>query len=304
MRTVGGRSATVLVATGLLTLLAACGGSSSDGPTAESGAAAPTQRDQSAGADASGARSGAALTVPVGSPVDTRSIVYKGELSVRSSDVDESAARASTIATGAGGVVAGDNRRSGDDQANATADLVIRVPAKAFYPTVEQLSDLGTEIDRGISTEDVTEAVVDLDARIVSQKASVDRTRALLSRAGQISDVVAIEQELARREAELASLQARQRSLADQVTLSTITLHLFGRKAAAPEEEPENFLTGLAAGWNAFTASVNGALVVLGALLPFLLAIGIPVWIAVWLLRRRRPHPLPAQPAPTPAPES
>jgi len=306
MRTVGGRSVTALVAVGLATLLAAtaCGGSSANDAGGTS-TAAPAQRDQSApkeGAPDQGAKTGAALTVPVGSPVDTRSIVYKGEMTVRASDVDRAASEASTIATGAAGVVAGDNRR--DNGADSTADLVIRVPAKSFYGTVEKLSDLGKELTRGISTEDVTEAVVDLDARIASQKASVDRTRALLGRAQQITDIVTIEQELARREAELGSLQARQRSLADQVTLSTITLHLVGPKAPAVKEkdEAENFLTGLAAGWDAFVTSVNGALIVLGAMLPFLVAIGIPVWLAVWLLRRRRPQPVP--PAPAPAPEA
>jgi hypothetical protein len=295
MRTEQNRRRLGLVAAGLVTVLglAGCGGSgTTNGATAEK-ADAPAG-GLTADRDSSGDKS---VTVPVGSPTSNRSIVYKGELTVRAKNVDEAAAEASTIATGAGGIVAGDNRHSsGNDE---SADLILRVPSAAFYATVNKLGkDLGKELSRGISTDDVTEAVVDLDARIASQKASVDRTRALLTRAQQISEIVTIEQELARRESELASLQARKRTLADQVTLSTVTLHLIGPKAAPPaaKAKPANFLTGLAAGWTAFTTTVNGALIVLGAVLPFLVALAIPITVVAWLLRRRRPRPAPETP--------
>jgi hypothetical protein len=300
MRTAHGRRALLgLTTVGLVAALAGCGGSAPDSGSTNT-AAAPAQRE---GMADQGAKAGTGPQLPVKALAETRSIIYKGEVTIRTrSKVDEAAAKASTIATGAGGVIAGDNRRNdGDD---ATADLVLRIPSAAFYSTVNKLADeLGDELSRGISTDDVTEAVVDLDARIAGQKASVDRTRALLSRAQQISDIVTIEQELARREGELASLQARKRTLSDQVTLSTITVHLIGPKTAAPaaKDAPKNFLTGLAAGWDAFTTTVNGALIVLGAVLPFLVALGIPVAVLVWLLRRRRPQPATR---PAPAPES
>jgi hypothetical protein len=278
-----------LVVAGLALVAAAGCGASSEAPTADR-AAAPAAEGRQDSAQTVPGKQG--VTVPVGSPLDNRSIIYKGELTIRAKRVDEAAAKASTIATGAGGVVAGDNRQS--DGKSSSADLILRVPSAKFYDTVNKLgTDLGDEVSRGLSTDDVTEAVLDLDARIAGQKASVDRTRALLVRAQAISEIVTIEQELARREAELASLQARKRSLSDQVTLSTITLHLIGPRAEAPkdEDEPANFLTGFMAGWDAFKTSVNAALVVFGAMLPFLIALGIPVAALVVLLRRRRPSP-------------
>lgn len=298
MRTVRAR---LLIGALLLAMTAGCG-ASSERTASDSGAAAPPQAQQEGAPPAQDAKSGNALAVPVGAPVDTRSIVYKGELTVRAKNVSEAAAKASTIATGAGGVIAGDNRQSND--VDETADLVLRVPSAAFHSTVNKLSkDLGEELNRGLNSEDVTEAVVDLDARIAGQKASVDRTRALLARAQQIGEIVTIEQELARREGELASLQARKRALSDQVTLSTITLHLIGPRAEAPkvEDDTPTFLSGLAAGWDAFTSTVNWALVIFGAMLPFLAAIAIPVVVLVWIVRRRRPRP---EPIPVAAPES
>jgi cytochrome c oxidase assembly factor CtaG len=44
---------------------------------------------------------------------------------------------------------------------------------------------------------------------------------------------------------------------------------------------------GLKAGWKAFAASIRVVLTVLGALLPFILVIGVPLWLVFWWLRRR-----------------
>ena len=307
MRTVVKRQVGLIVAGLALAAAAGCG-ASSDRPTADKAAApaAGARQESDQGVPNQGAPDQAppgkqGVTVPVGSPIDNRSIVYKGELTVRAKRVDEAAAKASTIATGAGGIVAGDNRQSGDS--GQSADLILRVPSAKFYETVNKLgTDLGDELSRGIATDDVTEAIVDLDARIAGQKASVDRTRALLARAQAINEIVTIEQELARREAELASLQARKRSLADQVTLSTITLHLIGPRAEATTRTRTNPRTSSRASQPAGTRSrpsVNAALIVFGAMLPFLIALGIPVAALVWLLRRRRPvPPAPAAAAP------
>jgi Flp pilus assembly protein TadB len=166
-----------------------------------------------------------------------------------------------------------------------------------------------------VSTQDVTATVIDLAARIQSQQASVDRVRALLARAQSIADITSIESELARRESDLESLKAQQRNLDDLTALSTIAVTLLGPDAAtpaAPKPAQTGFLAGLKAGWKAFAASVGVLLTVLGAVLPFAVLIGVPLWLAlVWRRRRNRalqlratePLSVPASSAPRSAPE-
>src|SRR5258706_845388 len=133
--------------------------------------------------------------------------------------------------------------------------------------------------------------VIDHDARIKTQQASVARMRDLLAKAQSITDVAAVEAELSKREADLESMQAKQRNLADLTALSTITVNLLGKDAAPPppaKPPAKGFLGGLQHGWHAFVATLNGLLLVLGALLPFLILLSIPLGVVLWLATRPR----------------
>ena len=71
------------------------------------------------------------------------------------------------------------------------------------------------------------------DARVASQRASVDRVRALLSEARSIGDVVAIESELTRREADLDSLTGR----LDRAQGPGGAVHADGRRGEGADHE-------------------------------------------------------------------
>lgn len=234
---------------------------------------------------------------------EDRAVVYTGDITVRVDNVDEAARQAGSRAESAGGFVATDKRATSGTAGEA--HLTLRIPADRFTGTIDELAKLGKEESRNFSTEDKTQEVVDLDAQIVSQKASVDRTRALLARANTLGEIVSVEAELAKRESALAVLEARKRRLADLVSLSTVTVHLLGRDAPSPvtREDDAGFLGGLKAGWHGFIGAMTVLLAILGFLLPFLLVLGLPGAAVWWLVRRRRRPVAPAltpteQPAP------
>ena len=313
MRAIRTRS-TYLLGTVLLAgvLLAGCGDGASDDAQSSSGGApavgeaapAPNQAaDQAAGKDA-----------PAEAPdlkVEQRSIIYRGSVSVRVENVNAAAGQATGIAKTSGGFVSGDNRSSGSGADTATMEL--RIPADKFSGVVDQLSKLGTEEQRQINTEDVTDQTVDLDARITVQQARVDSGRKLLAQAKSLNDLVMLEREVATRESDLASLQAKKRHLADLTALSTITVTLLDPQAeVVTDDGPPGFLSGLGAGWDALLASLKVLLTVLGALLPWLIAFGLPIWAIIYLVRRfnrsRRPgaavYATPAGPLPQHPPVS
>lgn len=279
-------------ALGVLVVLGGCGSSS--------GGDASSARDEQAAGGAAPERAPAQDEAPADKPNEKvggaeRSLVYVGGISLRVEDVTKAADSASRLATTHGGFVAGDNRRaSGDDDGdgrNSYAELVLRVPSAKFGDTVDALAKLGQELERTRKVEDVTKVVLDLDSRIASQQASVNRVRQLMARAEDINQIVSLERELAQRESDLASLLARKRNLTDQVALSTITVNLYGPRAEYTAKKPERgFFAGLSAGWQAFKGFVVILLTVFGALLPFLVALAVVLTPLLWYVRRRRRH--------------
>jgi hypothetical protein len=154
---------------------------------------------------------------------------------------------------------------------------------------MEQVADVGTVRARSQASQDVTDSYVDTSSRVKSQRASVDRVRALLSRATDIGDVVRLESELARREADLDALEARLAALDDSTTMATLTVTLARPDAIAPApKDHDGFVGGLLDGWHALGASAAVVLQIIGAVIPFavlLALLGLPAWL---LLRRRR----------------
>jgi hypothetical protein len=303
-----------LIAAGTaLALLALAGCSSSgNGPNTSSrsgSGGAESQATRGAVPRAPAARSGVdanAGTTTTGNRVAiSPSRILTADLTLRAkrgTDVSSIAAQAGDMVTAAGGEVAGDRRAEAGNETRA--DLILKVPPVKYQATLDRIAKLGKETSRSAEAEDVTDQVVDVASRVSSQQASVARIRALLKGAHNLGEVVQIEGELAKREADLESLKARQRTLDGQTALATITLHVRAPQAAsaAPGKRPRGFVAGLTAGWETFTAATTWVLTAVGALLPFL-ALAAVVLAALAVARRRRQtgRPAAAEPAPLPA---
>ncbi|NMH79320.1 DUF4349 domain-containing protein [Pseudonocardia xinjiangensis] len=246
--------------------------------------------DAAAGAVAPGfaADGGRAAALPPdrtpgpGLPVGTvqRSLVRTAQLSVEVADPAASSRQVRTAAAAADGLVT-------EEQSSDTGSwVVLRVPAESLERLIDDIAAIGRVVGRSTQVLDATEEVVDLDARVASQQASVARVRGLLAQAASIGDVVAIESELSRREADLDSLTSRLEALREQVALSMLTVDLraTGTPPAA-DPAPPGFRDGLASGLAGLRTLGSAALAVVGFVLPFLPVLAVLGGMA-WLVRR------------------
>ena len=223
-----------------------------------------------------------------------RAIISKGVVALVDADVAQTRFDVQKIVDGHDGEVAEEKTETDDDGAVSRSRLVVRVPVGEFDATMEELEAVAELESSSRSSEDVTTTVIDNEVRIRAQTESLERVEVLLARAQSIRDIVSIEAQLTRRQADLDSLKSQQAYLADQTSLSTITVFLEQEPVAktAPEEEAAGFLAGLGSGWDALKSFLVGAATVVGAVLPFamlLLVLGIPAWILLRNLARRRP---------------
>ncbi|OLF12383.1 hypothetical protein BLA60_08415 [Actinophytocola xinjiangensis] len=212
---------------------------------------------------------------------------------VRTANLALSAPSVAEVVDGARGIAATEGGYAGREEVREeSATLTLHIPSDRFDAALGELSELGEVVSRDQTAEDVTEQVVDLDSRVATQRASVDRVRALLARAGTVEEIVRIEQEVTAREAELESLTQRRQALGGQVAMSTVTIAVSRDDTAPPpvetEEESSGFVAGLSDGWDAFLGAGGVLLRVLGAVLPFVLVLAIPgVPLVRWWRRRR-----------------
>ncbi|WP_062377884.1 DUF4349 domain-containing protein [Demequina pelophila] len=279
----------------LTVLLAGCTSSGEDSATV--GGAEPAY-DQAApaeiGADEAWEESAdgeaGTSTSDTGDSTD-RAVIVTGAMYMTVEDPLGAADRATTIVEDAGGRVDARNERAASDYDGGSAYLTLRIPAVGLDVVVEDLRALGTVDEFQTSSYDVSREVTDLDLRISTLRASTDRIAALLDEAQDIEDIIALETELAQRQAELESLEARQRGLDDQVSMSTIDLSLTTEPIVIVDDSPRSFWDGLVSGWEALVRFLEGALVVTGVLLPWLgaaLLVGMAALLVVRSARSRR----------------
>jgi hypothetical protein len=247
------------------------------GAPGEAPYAAPAPADDAASAPDAAKTDAGPLPDAIG-----RDVVRTAQLTVQVADPTAGSRGVRAAAAAAGGFVA-------EEQADSTgAWLTVRVPAAALDRLVDDLAATGTVLGRSARAQDATEQVVDLDSRVATQQASVTRVRALLAQATSIGDVVAVESELARREADLDSLQRRLATLRDRVALSTLTVELRGVATTEPPGPPPGFGTGLGAGWAGLKVVGAAVATAVGFLLPFLPLIALVIGVTWVIVRRRR----------------
>ncbi len=190
---------------------------------------ADTDRDESLAVPAptvpgdAASATGEAPSVAAPPVLDGRSIIFTSTMSVAVEDVMVATTEAQALIGPLGGLLFGQEASGGDEP---RAILTFKVPPENFQDAIFRLGGVGEVISQTRTTDDVTEAVVDLQSRIRSQETSVERLRGLLADAPNLDNIAALEAQLLERETTLEQLRGQLRTLEGQVDLATIVMTL------------------------------------------------------------------------------
>jgi anti-sigma factor RsiW len=103
----------------------------------------------------------------------------------------------------------------------------LRIPAQQLSVALTELKSLGRVELETQNGEEVTQQHADLVARLKNSRETEQRLQAILTqRTGKISDVLEVEQEIARVRGEIEQMEAEQKSLEHRVDFATIDLKL------------------------------------------------------------------------------
>ena len=155
---------------------------------------------------------------------------------------------------------------------------------------IDSLRGIGKVTEVDLSSSDVTKQVADLETRISAKKVAITRLEELLSGAGSMADLLAVEGELTTRQSELEQLLTEQAGIDDLTSMATLEISVYAtdQEPAPDEDDVSGFLGGLSAGWDALVTALGVAVTVLGVLLPWLVLVALVGGVALWILRRRR----------------
>jgi hypothetical protein len=229
--------------------LPSCGGDSTGG-SGTGGAASPSSRQNqlaesapppppAAQRAAGGSKTAAVPKKLAETPATRPQLIKKAELSVVVKSIDATTKSVTNIVEKQQGDILGfQNQKPPDSSVRQTASVEIRVPQERLETTLEALAKLGTVENRALTAEDVTEQLVDSEARLRNLRKSEEMVLKIMERSGSVGDVLKASQELSNIRESIERIDAQLKSLRNQVAYSTISLTLEAAVSAQQTPEP------------------------------------------------------------------
>jgi len=236
---------------------------------------------------------------PINGAPTGRSVIRSGEIWLETRDTATALDDVLAVARQAGGYAATTDLRRSEDGA-VTGTVTLRVPSERLNEVMAELEAIGTSVPLSrIDEYDVTTEVTDVEARLTNLRAFETELLDLLAEVraggGGAEELVIVFERIRHVRWEIEHLEARERSLDDQISMATI--HVRIQQPAGPPSagdvtwRPSDTLT------SAWAATVRTLALLADAVIWFALTI-VPITVillalpgaAFWWWYRRRIH--------------
>ena len=175
------------------------------------------------------------------------------------------------------------NDTEGKDYGSVFRKIIVRVPSKNFDLFLSDISKGVAYFDnKEISSQDVTEEYIDIDARLKAKKVLESRYLELLKKANKVTEMLEIEKQLSTIREEIEAKEGQLRYMQSQISMSTITIEFY--KSVANESGAT--ISYGSKIWNAITSGFNGIssfFIGLLSIWPFLIVLA----TVIYFIRKR-----------------
>ena len=220
-----------------------------------------------------------AQRLPAGQVLPSNMLIKQGTASVQVDSLDAAIARVRSIAQRVGAVVANTEMQTGKNELHS-ASIELRVPSDRFDDAVNGLTPIGKVESVNVSVEDVGEEYVDVNARVTNAHRLEERLIDLLARrTGKLSDVLAVERELARVREEIERYEGRLRYLRTRASVSTLTVTVHEPPPIVTPIGQNPIREALKQAWRNFVDVLSALIALLGVLIPLGVLLGGLVWV-------------------------
>jgi len=215
-------------------------------------------------------------------------IIRTGQASLEVDSLDRGIRAVRALAGRVGGYIANSSIDAGAEQTHS-ATLEIKIPAARFEDAINALQPIGHLESVSVSAEDVGEEFVDVAARAANGRKLEQRLIDILgTRTGKLSDVLAVERELARVREDIERQEGRMRYLRTRASLSTLSVTVHEKAPVVAGTGSGGMLAeAFRQAWRNFIGFVASTIAAMGTLLPLGAIVGTIAWL-VWRARRVR----------------
>lgn len=215
------------------------------------------------------------------SKVIEQKIIKTGDIKFETNDLGETYSQMITAVKKHNAIIQNDTE--GKDYGSVFRKIIVRVPSKNFDAFLTDISKGVSYFDnKEISSQDVTEEYIDIDARLKAKKVLESRYLELLKKANKVSEMLEIEAQLSAIREEIEAKEGQLRYMQSQISMSTITIEFYKTVA----NEGGATISYGSKIWNAITSgfnSISSFFIGLLSIWPFLIILA----SAVYYIRKR-----------------
>jgi hypothetical protein len=223
-------------------------------------------------------------TEPV--PKSPPQLVKTAQLALTVESIDETLEAVSNIAKQQQGDILGlEDNKPQNSYSRPKASMQIRVPQANLDRTLDALAQLGTVESRNLSAEDVSDRLVDFQARLRNLRKQESLLLDIMERSGSVGDVLKVAQELNNIRQAIEQIDAQYKNLRNRVAYSTINLQLEAAVASSTAQPPltsevENAWKNATQSVGDFTTDLIRFGIWLAAYSPYLLVLAGIAWLS------------------------
>ena len=216
----------------------------------------------------------------------TRKIIRNANIAISVTSYEKSSAALRQLAQRLGADIS--NEAEQRSSWRIENNFVIRIAPDKLDEFLAELEKLALHVDsKSVDSRDVTREYVDIETRLSVKRSTLERYREILRSAKNVTDILAVEEQIRVLIEDIESAEAQLRGLRDEVQRSTVHLTMY-QEFARPDVARSSFWNrignGFTEGWHTFLDLVVGLVYIW----PIALLLGLGVWWLVRRIRRRR----------------
>ena len=227
-----------------------------------------------------------------GAQLSDQKLITTVEINAETEDLDALMPQLSEHIAQLGGYVEFQNTYYGSSYSSyrhRSANMTIRIPADKLSDFLLHVEGASNVISKQQSQDNVTLQYVDTESRVAALEAERDRLMELLEQAGDLSDLLKIEERLTDVLYDLESTTAKLRSLDNQVSYATVNLYIDEVKILTETQEQtvwQRIGSGFGENLRNIGEDIVDFFIWLVTYSPQLIVIGGIIWLAVRTVRR------------------